>query len=70
VRTTADGVVLRSAPRVAAETQIKLLPANAELLVVETGNPASKIGQQGQWLQVRDLQGAPGYVAAWFVRKG
>lgn len=70
VRTTADGVVLRSAARVAPETQLKLLPPNAELLVIEAGEPAKKIGVNGQWLQVRDLQGATGYVAAWFVRQG
>lgn len=69
VRTAADGVVLRRAPRIAADTQIKLLPANAELLVIEAENAAAKIGADGQWLQVRDLQGAAGYVAAWFVRR-
>ena len=70
VRTTAEGVVLRTAARVAPDTQLKLLPPNAELLVIETGDAAPKIGQPGQWLHVRDLQGAQGFVAAWFVRRG
>ncbi|MBL8045744.1 MAG: hypothetical protein JNL09_04340 [Anaerolineales bacterium] len=69
VRTTADGVVLRRAPRVANDTQLKLLAANAELLVIEAGSAATKIGANGQWLQVRDLQGTEGFVAAWFVRR-
>ncbi len=62
--------MLRTAARVAPDTQLKLLPPNAELLVIETGDAAPKIGQPGQWLQVRDLQGAQGFVAAWFVRRG
>ncbi len=69
VRTTADGVTLRRQPAVAADNQLKLLPANAELLVIEAGNAAAKVGANGQWLQVRDLHGAEGYVAAWFVRR-
>lgn len=70
VRTTTEGVVLRNAPRIANDTQIKLLPMNSELLVVEAGDAAAKIGAQGQWLKVKDIQGAEGYVAAWYVKKG
>ena len=70
VRTTIDGVVLRTQPRIAEDTQIKLLPMNSELLVTESGNPSAKVGAQGQWLKVKDIQGAEGYVAAWYVRKG
>ena len=68
VRTTADGVVLCREPRVANETQIKLLPMNSELLVIESGNPAAKVGAQTQWLKVKDIQGIEGYVAAWYVQ--
>jgi hypothetical protein len=70
VRTTKDMVTLRTRPVVAEDTVIKTLPLNAQLLVVEAGNAASKIGAQNQWLQVKDIQGAQGYVAAWFVQKG
>ncbi|MGH2523634.1 MAG: SH3 domain-containing protein [Anaerolineales bacterium] len=70
VRTTAESVTLRSRPVVAADTQLKLLPMNSELLVTETGSPESKIGAQNQWLKVRDIQGTEGYVAAWYVKKG
>jgi hypothetical protein len=38
--------------------------------VIETGTPEKKIGVQNQWLQVKDIQGKDGYVAAWFVKKG
>lgn len=70
VRTTADSVTLRSKPVVAADTVIKTLPLNSELLVTETGTPEKKIGVQNQWLQVKDIQGKEGYVAAWYVKKG
>lgn len=69
VRTTADSVTLRSKPMVAADTIIQTMPLNSELLVIETGTPEKKIGVQNQWLQVKDLQGKEGYVAAWFVKK-
>ena len=42
----------------------------SERLVVESGDPSAKVGAQGQWLKVKDIQGAEGYVAAWYVRKG
>jgi len=70
VRTTADSVTLRSKPVVANDTAIKTLPLNSELLVIETGAPEKKIGAQNQWLQVKDIQGKEGYVAAWYVKKG
>lgn len=69
VRTTADSVTLRSKPVVAAATAIKTLPLNSELLVIETSAPEKKIGVQNQWLQVKDIQGQEGYVAAWYVKK-
>ena len=46
------------------------LALNSALLVIESGEAASKIGVQNQWLQVRDIEGKEGYVAAWYVTRG
>ena len=64
--TTAAGVALRSQPRIAEDTLIKYLAKGAELLVLEKGEE-SKIGGQGQWIKVRDIEEDVGYVAAWYV---
>lgn len=69
VKTTASSVSLRKEPRVASSTLISYLPFGTELLVIEEGNAASKIGKQNQWLQVQTVTGRKGYVAAWFVQK-
>jgi hypothetical protein len=69
VKTAADGVALRSQPRVADETLLQYLPFGTELLVIEQGSPEAKVGQQGQWLQVQTIEGIQGYLAAWLVRK-
>jgi hypothetical protein len=68
VRTTADQVALRQTPVVSDTTLIKYLPLRAELLVLEAGGLA-KVGQQNQWLNVKDLDGTVGYVAAWYVSR-
>jgi uncharacterized protein YkwD len=37
--------------------------------VIETAEAArAKVGQQGQWLQIRTPDGKEGFVAAWYVR--
>jgi hypothetical protein len=69
VATTVDSLSLRSEPRVAVETLLGYLPRGTELLVVRTSNALDKIGQHGQWLQVRTLEGIEGHVAAWFVER-
>jgi hypothetical protein len=68
VRTTADQVALRQTPVVSETTLIKYLPLRAELLVLEAGGLA-KVGQPNQWLNVKDLDGEVGYVAAWYVSR-
>lgn len=67
VKTTGDSVSFRSAPRVGDDTFIASLAKGTVLQVIEAGNPASKIGVQGQWLQVQLGDGRQGYVAAWFI---
>ncbi len=69
VRTTDAGVALRSQAVISPATLIKRLDMGADLVVLETGNPAAKIGQVNQWLNVRDITGVKGYVAAWYVVK-
>ncbi|MFQ5616702.1 MAG: hypothetical protein ACE5GO_09650, partial [Anaerolineales bacterium] len=65
---TADNLALRSRPVVADNTLIKRLPLQADLLVLKDSDKR-KIGAQGQWIKVRDVTGAEGYVAAWYVTK-
>lgn len=69
VKTSASSVSLRTEPRVASSTLITYLPFGTELLVIEGGDAASKIGQKNQWLNVQTVTGRKGYVAAWFVTK-
>jgi hypothetical protein len=70
VRPVDAGVALRRQPVIAATTLIKRLPLTADLLVLEPAAAAEKkIGVVNQWLKVRDIRGAEGYVAAWYVIK-
>jgi hypothetical protein len=47
---------------------VTVLKANTELTVLEDAATAQpKIGQQGQWLNVKDNKGNQGFVAAWLV---
>jgi SH3-like domain-containing protein len=69
VKTSASSVSLRTEPRVASSTLITYLPFGTELLVIESGSAASKIGQKDQWLNVQTVTGRKGHVAAWFVTK-
>lgn len=66
VRTTAEGVALRSRPQVSPETLIRFMPLGTRLTLTEPGAEA-RIGASDQWLAVRDEAGRTGYVAAWFV---
>jgi hypothetical protein len=68
VKSTAEGVALRSQPIVSDATLIKRLPLGTELTVLEP-NAEAKIGKNDQWLKVKDAGGAVGVVAAWFVAR-
>lgn len=65
VQPTVDQLALRREPVSNQTNIIKLLAKNAVLAVVEGGN---KVGQQNQWLKVRDGAGDEGHVAAWYVK--
>ncbi|MCP4419718.1 MAG: SH3 domain-containing protein [Chloroflexi bacterium] len=69
VKTSGSSVSLRTEPRVASSTLITYLPFGTELLVIEDGDAASKVGQDQQWLNVQTVSGRKGYIAAWFVVK-
>ncbi len=69
VKTSASSVSLRTEPRVASSTLITYLSFGTELLVIESGDAASKVGQKDQWLNVQTVTGRKGFVAAWFVTK-
>ncbi len=69
VKTSVSSVSLRTEPRVASSTLITYLPFGTELLVIESGDAASKIGQKDQWLNVQTVTGRKGYIAAWLVTK-
>jgi hypothetical protein len=63
-------LALRSQTVISQATLIKRLPLGAELVVVDpAGEAERKIGVVNEWIKVRDISGAEGYVAAWYVIK-
>ena len=68
VRATAEGTALRKQPIISDATLIKRLPLGTELIALDP-DAASKIGQNNQWMKVKDLTGTEGFVAAWFVAR-
>ncbi|MBU1661209.1 MAG: hypothetical protein KKD28_07030 [Chloroflexi bacterium] len=67
LQTTTEGVALRKEPRVAPDTLIKRMPHAAE--VIANDDDEGKVGVEGQWIKVRDIEDDEGYVAAWYVTK-
>ena len=68
VRTTQDGLALRTQGIISDATLIKRCPLPSDFLVIEdAAQGLAKIGQNGQWLQVQAIDGQQGYVAAWYV---
>ncbi|MBA4380366.1 MAG: hypothetical protein C0393_06795 [Anaerolinea sp.] len=68
LRVCEDGLALRSAPVISADTLIKRLTIGTELIAIESPEFAGpKIGKVGEWIHVRDIVGEEGYVAAWYV---
>ncbi|CAG1010338.1 hypothetical protein ANAEL_03936 [Anaerolineales bacterium] len=62
-----DDLALRSEPSVGGYLWKRML-SQTELICLEPkAQSKSKIGVQGQWIQVQDPKGDQGYVAAWFV---
>ncbi len=68
VHPTTHGLALRRTPKVARNTMIRRLPQSAKLIVMEPEAEAKKkIGVKGQWLKVKNVSGAVGFVASWYV---
>ena len=69
VYATVDGLAFRADPSVAGAL-IRRVPLHAQLETLESkANADSKIGINGQWIQVQDSAGDQGYTAAWYVSK-
>jgi uncharacterized protein YgiM (DUF1202 family) len=59
----------RSKPVISPETLIRRVPPTEQLISLEAANLAiPKVGQQNQWIKVRDAGKKEGYVAAWYVK--
>ncbi len=70
LRSTEEGVALRSAPWISRETLVRRMPLGTELIAIEPPDLAAlKVGQVGTWIHVRDVAGNEGYVAAWCVEE-
>ena len=67
VNPTTDGVAFRGAPSVSGPL-LERFPLNTALISLEArAATLSKIGVQGQWLNIQSPKGVQGYVAAWYV---
>lgn len=63
-----DQLAMRSQALVSETTLIKRLPLNTDLLLLDpVPSNLAKIGVLGEWLIVRDISKAEGYVAAWYL---
>jgi hypothetical protein len=70
LRTTEEGVALRSEPFISTKTLIRRMPLETELIAIEDPDlAASKIGEMGQWIHVKDVAENEGYVAGWCVEE-
>lgn len=70
VRTTEDGVALRSAPYIARDTLIMRLPMDSELIALDPPDvAAARLGQMGEWIHARDTRDNEGYAAAWLLKE-
>jgi len=64
---TEDDLAFRAEPSVNGYLWKRLM-MDTELICLEPSSDAkSKVGVQGQWVQVQDPSGEQGYVAAWYV---
>ncbi len=69
VKTTAEGVALRSKPEISDATLVKRVPVNTQLICTETYDAAAaKVGVVYEWLPVKDVTNCQYYVAAWYVQ--
>ena len=68
VRTTVEGLTLRSRPRILPETVVGHLPFHTTLTVLgDAERQRPKVGALNKWLHVETPAGQRGYVAAWYT---
>lgn len=68
VKTTVDGLKLRSRPDNTDATILKVLPLGTELKCLDPAADVPRlVGVMSEWLNVIDIQGTEGVVAAWYV---
>ena len=70
LRTSEDGVAMRTRPFISTKTLFQRLPKGAEL--IPTGSQAAaakKVGKSRKWIRVKDVKGNKGYVAAWLLNE-
>ncbi len=67
IYSTVDDVALRAEPSVTGYLWKRMLLGTELVSLEEKSQARSKVGVQGQWLQVQDPSGVQGYIAAWFV---
>jgi peptidase C39-like protein len=68
VKTTADGVKLRSRPETSDDTILKALPLGTQLTCLDAAaDVKAKVGVMFSWLNVAAPDGTQGVVAAWYV---
>ena len=67
IYSTVDDVALRAEPSVTGYLWKRMLLGTELASLEEKSQARSKVGVQGQWLQVQDPSGVQGYIAAWFV---
>ena len=64
-----EEVAFRSQPVIADNTLIRRVPATEKFISLEpTDQTIKKVGVTGQWINVQDVTGKQGYVAAWYVK--
>jgi hypothetical protein len=64
-----DELAFRTQPVIADNTLIRRVPPTEKLVSLEPADQTiKKVGVTGQWLNVQDSTGRPGYVAAWYVK--
>lgn len=67
IYTGEDDLSLRAEPSVSGYLWKRMLMGTELICLEPKAQVKSKIGAQGQWIQVQDPKGDQGYVAAWYV---
>lgn len=70
LRTTEEGVAMRTKGFISKRTLFQRMPRGTELISLEKpATAAKKLGKTGKWMRVKDVKGNKGYVAAWLLKE-